>query len=138
MEASPTTRARTATCAVALVLLVVTGVATSGPASAAADPGVQCRVAFEPHEVTARDEPVTLTGELSQPIREVDEVLPEDDSGILVESFDPSEEEPDTIRYVEVTLDTSRADPGDWTLTVVGTTTDCAGVVTVREPGRGR
>lgn len=101
--------------------------ADRGPAQAA------CEVAFQPEMVVVQQRPVTVAADLSEQVSQVTTVAPQDESGLIVESF--QERKPSLQPDVVITLDTSGSDAGEWTVTIEGESTTCEGTLIVRNPG---
>lgn len=89
----------------------------------------ECRATFDPARVAVQERPVTVNAGLSEPVDEVEDVAVQDGSGLVVRSVRPAGG-PDGVTIV---LDTSGAEPGEWTLTIEGPTTDCEGTLAVEE-----
>lgn len=100
--------------------------AGDGPAEA------QCDAEFQPGTVVVQQESVTVRAYLSEPVARVIEVVPEGESGLAVESFRQAEDPPRP--GVVVTLDTSGASEGEWTVSIESESIACEGVLTVRQP----
>lgn len=92
-----------------------------------------CDVDFQPEKVVVQQRAVTVAADLSEQVSQGTEVAPQDESGLIVESF--QEGKPSLQPDVEITLDTSDADAGEWTVTIEGESTTCEGTLTVRKPG---
>lgn len=88
----------------------------------------RCRASLEPARVAVQQGPVPVNATLSEPLEAVEDVAVQDGSGLEVRSVragGPTD--------VAIVLDVSGAEPGEWTLTIEGTDTDCEGVLSVTE-----
>lgn len=107
--------------------------AATAPAQAQSPDEPRCDVEFQPSQVVVQQKTVTVAAALSEQVKQVTEIAPQGESGLVVEAFqqqEPSARQPDVV----IRLDTSDANAGEWSVTVAGEATTCEGTLTVRRP----
>lgn len=122
----------------ALLALVV---AAPAAAQTAADggPGAECDARFQPADVRIQDSAVTVAADLSQPVDTVTQVAPQDSSGLVVQSVDtPARSEKGQAPDLALTLDTSDAVAGEWTVKIEASSKTCTGTLAVQRPQQAR
>lgn len=115
---------------VGLTVAVAVGVLVTATALQAQDPepeaATECEVQVaEP--VSVSEEPVVVEATLSEAIGEALTAVVQDESGVEFVSAEPAEEE----GAVNLTLNTSEAVSGEWTISLTGESGECAGTFTV-------
>lgn len=118
--------------ALSLPLGVGPGTARSNAATVPDRPSVvvrECEATIDPSQVATHEYPVHVFAEISRPIGDEVEATAPEESGLVVHSTERTE----SPTSFELVLDTSDAEPGEWTLTLSGDGGECQGAITVVE-----
>lgn len=113
-----------------VTMLALVGSAVALQAQEPPEPAVECRVELDQQELPIRADPVSITAAYSEVIGELLAAELPEESGIEVVTAEQNEDE-ETLS-VRLTLRTTEAVEGDWTLTVRGEDGACTGQIRVR------
>lgn len=96
---------------------------------ARAEPVLACALKLANDSIKVSAEPVSLRASLSDAVGDsVSATLQQESKASVVSIGHPAPAEPNSL---EITLNTSQAVPGDWSLSVKGTTGECTGKVKI-------
>lgn len=93
-----------------------------------------CGAEFTPQRVTITRRTTRVLAEVDGPVGELVEVRAPEASGIVVTGTRPDVPTPEPSSWV-IALDLSAADPGTWELTLVGSSGQCSGELTLTASG---